>query len=65
MMKAGDHMVTMNDLYGGTNRLFRRIIANLGIEASFVDLTKIENLEKAITPKTKVGREECVELSKI
>lgn len=54
MMKAGDHMVTMNDLYGGTNRLFRRIIANLGIEASFVDLTKIENLEKAITPKTKL-----------
>ncbi|XP_072018947.1 putative cystathionine gamma-lyase 2 [Amphiura filiformis] len=54
LLKAGEHIVTMDDLYGGTNRLFRRIIENLGITATFVDMTNLENLKKAIQPNTKL-----------
>lgn len=54
MLKTGDHIVAMNDLYGGTNRYFRRVAANFGIETSFVDLTKAENLKAALKPNTKM-----------
>ena len=53
-LKAGDHIVTMDDLYGGTTCLFQKISANLGITATFVDLTNLDNLKNAIQPNTRV-----------
>ncbi|XP_065905493.1 putative cystathionine gamma-lyase 2 [Dysidea avara] len=53
-LKSGDHMVTMNDLYGGTNRYFRRVVSKFGITASFVDCTDLTNLKAAIQPNTKI-----------
>lgn len=47
-------MIAMKDLYGGTNRYFRRILSNYGIETSFVDLTIPEECEKALKPNTKM-----------
>lgn len=38
----------------GTNRYFRRIATDMGLKAVFVDCTKLERLEAAITPETKV-----------
>lgn len=38
----------------GTNRYFRRIATDMGLKAVFVDCTKLECLEAAITPETKV-----------
>ncbi|XP_026555954.1 cystathionine gamma-lyase [Pseudonaja textilis] len=54
LLKAGDTVICTDDVYGGTNRYFRRIAANMGLKAVFVDCTKLECLEAAITPETKL-----------
>jgi cystathionine gamma-lyase len=54
MLKAGDHIVAMNDLYGGTNRYFRKVAAKFNLETTFVDLTNAENLKGAMKPNTKM-----------
>lgn len=54
LLKAGDHIVAMNDLYGGTNRYFSRIATTLGIELDLVDCTDAENVRKALKPNTKM-----------
>jgi len=54
MLKAGDHVVCSDDVYGGTNRLFSKVINNNGIEFSFVDLTDLEKFKKSIKPNTKM-----------
>lgn len=51
---AGDHFVVCDDVYGGTRRLFTRVLNKCGFEFTFVDMTKIENIEKAIKPNTKL-----------
>lgn len=55
MFSPGDHIVTIDDVYGGTNRFFRKIssIAS-GISYTFVDMTKDGELEAAFTEKTKM-----------
>ncbi len=55
LIDAGSHIVAMNDLYGGTFRVFERVrrrTANLDI--SFVDLTQQANLVKAVKPQTRM-----------
>ncbi len=54
MFKAGDHVVAGDDMYGGSFRLFDKVIKNNGIEFSYVDLTNLDNLQKAIKPNTKM-----------
>ncbi|QDK39471.1 cystathionine gamma-synthase [Bdellovibrio sp. NC01] len=54
LLKGGDHVVAMDDMYGGTFRLFDKVLKHDGMEFSFVDLTKFENFEKAIKPNTKM-----------
>ena len=54
MLKSGDHIVCMNDVYGGTNRYFSKVIVNMGIETTFVDMTVLDNLQTAFRPNTKV-----------
>lgn len=54
LLKGGDHVLAMDDMYGGTFRLFDKILKHDGLEFSFVDLTKVENFEKAIKPNTKM-----------
>ncbi|MGZ3770326.1 MAG: cystathionine gamma-synthase [Bdellovibrio sp.] len=54
LLKAGDHVVAMDDMYGGTFRLFDKVLKHDGYEFSFVDLTKVENFEKALKPNTKM-----------
>ncbi len=54
LLKAGDHVVAGDDMYGGTFRLFDKVIRKNGIDFSFIDLTKLSNLEKHVTPKTKM-----------
>lgn len=51
--KAGDEIVSANDLYGGTYTQFNDILPHLGIKVNFVDPSDPENFAKAITPKTK------------
>ena len=54
LLKAGDHLIAMDDLYGGTNRYFRRVASNMGIETSFVDATNPQKVAEAIKPNTRM-----------
>ncbi len=54
LLKAGDHVVTCDDMYGGTFRLFDKVIRNNGIDFSFVDLTNAENFNGVIKDNTKM-----------
>lgn len=53
-LKQGDHVIAGDDMYGGTFRLFDKVLKNDGIEFSFVDLTKLDELERSMTEKTKM-----------
>uniref|UniRef100_A0A4W4EF42 Cystathionine gamma-lyase n=1 Tax=Electrophorus electricus TaxID=8005 RepID=A0A4W4EF42_ELEEL len=53
LLKSGDGIVCMNDVYGGTNRYFRRVAAEIGYDISFVDCTKPEELKAALKLNTK------------
>jgi len=54
MLRPGDHVVTTNDLYGGSYRLFTKVFEPYGIDFTFVDMTDLEAVGKAITPSTKL-----------
>ena len=54
MLDAGDHVIAGDDLYGGTYRLFTKVLARHGIVFSFVDTTNPENVAAAIQPNTKL-----------
>eukprot|EP00297_Palpitomonas_bilix_P007350 CAMPEP_0113876884 /NCGR_PEP_ID=MMETSP0780_2-20120614/5743_1 /TAXON_ID=652834 /ORGANISM="Palpitomonas bilix" /LENGTH=383 /DNA_ID=CAMNT_0000863029 /DNA_START=666 /DNA_END=1817 /DNA_ORIENTATION=+ /assembly_acc=CAM_ASM_000599 len=54
LLKPGDHLVAIDDVYGGTNRLIQRVVSVNGLEYSFADVSKEGELEKAITEKTKM-----------
>ncbi|XP_036378563.1 cystathionine gamma-lyase-like [Megalops cyprinoides] len=54
LLKAGDGIVCMNDVYGGTNRYFRRIAAEVGLDVSFADCTQHDVLKAALKANTKL-----------
>ena len=54
LLKNGDHVIVFEDLYGGTRRLFDRTLANFGLEFTYVDATRSENIESAIKSNTKL-----------
>ncbi|OJV55593.1 MAG: cystathionine beta-lyase [Bacteroidetes bacterium 43-16] len=51
---AGDHIISSRTIYGGTYAFMKNFLPKLKITTSFVDSTKIEQVEAAITPDTKV-----------
>ena len=53
-LRPGDHVVCGDDVYGGTYRLFEKVLRPLGIEASFVDLRDPAHLEGALTGRTRM-----------
>src|SRR5689334_11312585 len=55
LLDTGSHVVAMHDLYGGSYRILERVRKrSAGLQASFVDLSVAENLEKAIQPNTRM-----------
>uniref|UniRef100_A0A8C5D3I2 Cystathionine gamma-lyase n=1 Tax=Gouania willdenowi TaxID=441366 RepID=A0A8C5D3I2_GOUWI len=54
MLKSGDGVVCMDDVYGGTNRYFQKVAAEFGLDISFADCTKPELLKAALKPNTKL-----------
>src|SRR5712671_981469 len=55
LLDAGSHVIAMHDLYGGSYRLFEKVRKrSAGLDASFVDLSVAENLEKALKPSTRM-----------
>ncbi|WP_438977999.1 aminotransferase class I/II-fold pyridoxal phosphate-dependent enzyme [Polaribacter sp.] len=54
LCNAGDHIVSSRTIYGGTYAFLKNFTPKLGIATSFVDITKLDVVEKAITENTKV-----------
>src|ERR1700730_8777065 len=54
MYKSGDHIVCGNDLYGGVPRLFNQVLANFGIQFTYVDTSDAKNVERAIRKNTRM-----------
>ncbi len=55
LLTSGDHIIAMDDLYGGTYRLFEMVRKRTaGLEFSFVDLSQPEALEQALRPETRM-----------
>ncbi|MFD7437893.1 cystathionine gamma-synthase [Streptomyces sp. NPDC059861] len=54
LLSPGDHVVIPNDAYGGTFRLFAKVVARWGVEWSVADTSDPASVRAALTPKTKV-----------
>lgn len=54
LVKAGDHVIVSDNTYGGTYRLFSRILANYGIEFTYVDTSDAANVEQSFQPNTRM-----------
>jgi cystathionine gamma-lyase len=55
LLDSGSHVVAMDDLYGGSYRILERVRKrSANLQATFVDLSRIENLEQAIRPDTRM-----------
>ena len=54
LLNPGDEVITSNDLYGGSYRMFKRVFERFGIKFHFIDLTNASNIEAYLNPKTKL-----------
>ena len=54
LLKAGDHVVCGENVYGGSMRLMTRVYTDLGLRFSFVDMRDIGAVERAVTPATRL-----------
>jgi len=54
LVKSGEHVIVSDNTYGGTARLFKRILSNYGIEFEFVDTSEIASVEAAIKDNTRM-----------
>ena len=54
-LSTGSHLISVNDVYGGTYRYFTKVAVNHGVEATFVNLTNADDIEKHFKPETKVS----------
>ena len=54
LLNPGDEVITSNDLYGGSYRMFKRVFEKYGIKFHFIDLTNAANINSVINAKTKL-----------
>ncbi|MFH0913885.1 MAG: PLP-dependent aspartate aminotransferase family protein [Chloroflexota bacterium] len=54
LLKAGDHVVTGDDIYGGTYRLFQNVMSKFGVDFTFVRMDSRRALEASIKPNTRM-----------
>lgn len=54
LFRPGDHILCGNDVYGGTFRLFDKILSNYGLEFSFADTTNPESVRAGLRPNTRL-----------
>ena len=54
LLSAGEHMVSCDDLYGGSYRIFERVMRRYNVETTYVAAGNIEGYERAIRPNTKM-----------
>jgi cystathionine gamma-lyase/cystathionine beta-lyase/cystathionine gamma-lyase/homocysteine desulfhydrase len=54
MLKQGDHVVVTDNTYGGTFRLFDKVLTKFGLEFSYVDTSNLDRVREAVRPNTKM-----------
>lgn len=54
LLKSGDHVVAGRNLYGGTFRLFERVLKDFGLRFSYADTRQPEDVARALTPETRL-----------
>jgi len=54
MLKSGDHVICSHNVYGGVPRLFNQILANYGLEFSYVDTSDVKAVERAMRKTTRM-----------
>ncbi len=54
LLKAGDHVISGDDVYGGTYRLFQRVMHDFGLEFTFLRINSRQAIEQAIKPNTRM-----------
>lgn len=54
LLSSGDHVISVNDVYGGVSRLFDRILSKSGIRVTYVDASDPNNFLAEVTPSTKM-----------
>ncbi len=54
LLSSGDHVVCMDDVYGGTRRMYEQVWTRHGVDFTFADLSRPTALAEAITPKTRL-----------
>lgn len=54
LLKAGDHVIVSENTYGGTYRLFERVLRDFGLDFSYVDTSDAAHVESAIRPQTRM-----------
>ncbi len=54
LLNAGDHVISGDDVYGGTYRLFQNVMSHFGLEFTFLRMNSREVIEQAIKPNTKM-----------
>jgi cystathionine gamma-lyase/cystathionine beta-lyase/cystathionine gamma-lyase/homocysteine desulfhydrase len=53
-LKSGDHVVAGENMYGGSYRLFSKVLEKFGLQFSYVDTSSVDAVRKALRPNTKV-----------
>lgn len=54
LLQSGDHVIAGDDVYGGTFRLFNKVLRQFGLQFTFVDTTDPEQVAAALTPSTRL-----------
>ena len=54
LLKAGDHVIAGDDIYGGTYRLFQNVMRGFGLEFTFIRMDNRQKIEEALKPNTKM-----------
>jgi cystathionine beta-lyase/cystathionine gamma-synthase len=54
LLKSGDHVISADDVYGGTYRLFQDVMPPLGVEVTFLRMNSKQAIEQAIKPNTRM-----------
>jgi cystathionine gamma-lyase/cystathionine beta-lyase len=54
LLKTGDHVISGDDVYGGTYRLFQDVMTNFGLEFTFLRMNNRKSIEKAVRPDTRM-----------
>ena len=54
LFKAGDHVVAVEDIYGGTFRLFQDVMTHFGLEFTFIKMSNQKAIESAVKPNTRM-----------